>query len=430
MTQDSIAVPVAAARPRARLGRGSAAHILRLVALYCAQGIPFGFATLFIPLELAHRTDFTYAKAALVQLAGFPWFLKLLWAPAADTRFVASVGRRRSWILPAQGLLALTAFGAVGLDFKGALLPIFALVALFNLWASIQDTAVDGLAVDMLTDAERGLGNSAQVGGYKIGMLLGGSGLVYVASLMGSTGAMLALGAAVLVLMLVPLLYREPPPPPRVEAVHRHGALAVTRLLATLRGRGWVATLLFIGTVKVGESMVGSIIKPYLVREAHFTDARAAFAVGIVGGVLSLAGSATGGWAAGAYGRMRMLVLFGVAQAVTVIALGLLIMTHASDDLLVAGIGLEHLGVGLLTPALFAYMMDVTDPAIGATHYTLLATVELVAKSGGSVLAGPLSDLLGPATLMLLAGTVGAVPLALLPFLRRPTTGDAPPAPA
>lgn len=409
----------------AHLERGSAGRIFRLVALYCAQGIPFGFATLFVPLQLTHGRDFSYTKATLVQLAGLPWMLKMVWAPLADTRYVARIGRRRSWILPAQSLLALTAFLAAGIDFTGPLAPTFVAVLLFNLWASIQDTAVDGLAVDTLGEAERGLGNAAQVGGYKLGMLAGGPGLVWIASRWGTQHALVALGAMVLTLMLVPLLHREGPPPPAVEAVHKHGKIAIHRLVDSMRGPGWLATIAFIGTVKVGETMVGSIIKPYLVTQTLYTDAGAAFVVGAIGGTLSLAGTALGGWAAGAYGRRRMLGLLGVLQGITVAFLGLAIALHADDTLLGGFIAIEHLGVGLFTPVLFAYLMDVTDPAIGATQYTLLATIELLAKSAGGVLAGPLSDKLGPGLLMMLAGTVGALPLLLLSHLRPPATGDA-----
>ena len=133
-------VPLAAAAP----SRIRASHLFTLVALYVAQGLPYGFATTFLPIELAHRPDFSYAKTSAFHLAALPWFLKLLWAPSTDARYSARMGRRRSWILPAQGLLAVTAFSATGLDLQGPLWAIFAVVALFNLWASVQDTAVDG----------------------------------------------------------------------------------------------------------------------------------------------------------------------------------------------------------------------------------------------------------------------------------------------
>jgi len=413
------AAPLAATASRLRSG-----HLLTLVALYVAQGLPYGFATTFLPIELAHRPDFSYAKTSAFHLAALPWFLKLLWAPSADARYSARLGRRRSWILPAQGLLAITAFAATGLDLQGPLWSIFAVVALFNLWAAVQDTAVDGLAVELLGDRERGLGNAAQVGGYKIGMLLGGSGLVFVASQSGSAWAIGTLGFMVALLMLVPAAYREPAPSTVVESVHHHGSAAMARLRALLRGRGWVPTLLFIGTVKTGETMVAAVLKPWLVRDAGFSDARAAFVVGVVGGTLSLAASVLGGWLAGVYGRRRLMPLLGVVQSLAVLALGLAVFLRAGEGWLVAAIGLEHVAVGLLTPVLFAWMMDVTDPAIGATHYTLLATVELLAKTLAAIFAGPLCDRLGVPVLMLLAGTAGALPLGLWPWARRTAGGE------
>jgi hypothetical protein len=47
-------------------------------------------------------------------------------------------------------------------------------VLLINLLAATQDVATDGLAVDLLTSAERGWGNGVQVAAYRVGMILGG----------------------------------------------------------------------------------------------------------------------------------------------------------------------------------------------------------------------------------------------------------------
>ncbi|MFM2152136.1 MAG: major facilitator family transporter [Pseudomonadota bacterium] len=413
-------IPLAASPARVR-----ASHLFTLVALYVAQGLPYGFATTFLPIELAHRADFSYAKTSAFHLAALPWFLKLLWAPSTDARYSPRLGRRRSWILPAQGLLSVTAFAAAGLDLQGPLWPVFAVVALFNLWSAVQDTAVDGLAVELLGDRERGLGNAAQVGGYKVGMLLGGSGLVFVASQLDTSWAIGTLGLMVAALMVVPLTYREPPPTVVVESVHHHGKAAMARLREILSGRGWLPTLLFIGTVKMGETMVAAVLKPWLVRDAGFSDARAAFVVGVVGGTLSLAASVVGGWLAGVYGRRRLMPLLGLVQSFAVLALGLAVWGNAGESWLVVAIALEHMAVGLLTPVLFAWMMDVTDPTIGATHYTLLATTELLAKTLAAIFAGPLCDRLGVPVLLLLAGSVGALPLALWPWTRTTATDEA-----
>lgn len=399
------------------LSREGAWRIARLVALYAAQGIPFGFTMLYVPLQIAERPDFSYAKATLFTLASFPWLLKLLWAPAADTWFWTRLGRRRSWILPAQALLVLTSLAATGVNFDGPLWKLFVLTALLNLWASLQDTAVDGLAVEMLRPSERGLGNAAQVAGYKLGMVAGGTGLAIVAHRLGPTAAMYALSASIALLMLVPLRLREPAAPENVE---RSGTGVLRHLAQIVRRPGWTTTLLFIATVKAGEVMASNLVKPYLVREAGFSIERAAWAVGFIGMLLSLAGSVAGGHVAGRAGRLRALKVLGLTQAAALLLLALAVQAGVRGDTLVLLIALEHFAAGLFTPALFAYMMDVTEPAIAATHYTLLATVELVAKGAAGAAAGPLADVVGVPVVMLLAGSLGALPLLLLTRIRPP----------
>lgn len=412
--------------PKQATTEGAVARIGRLVALYVAQGIPFGFATIFIPLMMAERADFKYRHATFMSLAQFPWLLKFLWAPAADSRYSRRLGRRRSWILPAQFLLAMTALAATTLDFHGSLIPIFCVAAFTSLWAAVQDTSVDGLAVDMLRDRERGLGNSAQVGGYKIGMVIGSSGLAVMATHFGTSTAMGAMSGVIFLILLVPLLYREPPPPAAVEEARRTGTGALVRLWAVLKQGAWIPTLAFIGTVKISESMAGAVSKLYLVHERHVSVDRASFLMGVVGLSASIAGSVLGGVLAGRWKRTRLLLVFGLMQAVGIISFGVGLHLNIEGAAFVGLIVFAHFASGLLTPVLYAYMMDITDPSIAATHYTMLATIELLAKGGAGFIAGPLADVVHVPLLLMIAGTVGALPLFLLPWVRPAHPGEDP----
>ena len=57
--------------------------------------------------------------------------------------------------------------------------------SLVNLVAATQDIATDGLTVRILPERWRGLGNSLQVGGYKVGMIVSGAGLLLVIDALG-----------------------------------------------------------------------------------------------------------------------------------------------------------------------------------------------------------------------------------------------------
>ena len=149
-----------------------------LASLYFAQGLPFGFQSNALPLYLT-ELGLTMTEVSLARALAIPWALKMLWAPLVDRYASARLGRRKSWIIPMQLLLAGACVVASLFPLsRETLTPFLICVLMMNLFAATQDIAVDGLAVDLLEPRELGGGNAAQVVGYKIGILTGGGLLV------------------------------------------------------------------------------------------------------------------------------------------------------------------------------------------------------------------------------------------------------------
>ena len=82
-----------------------------LWTLYFVQGLPFGFQATALPVYL-RSSGMSLAGVGLATALALPWSLKPLWAPLIDRYGSARLGRRKSWILPLQALLALTCFAA------------------------------------------------------------------------------------------------------------------------------------------------------------------------------------------------------------------------------------------------------------------------------------------------------------------------------
>src|SRR3954467_9215421 len=120
-----------------------------LGALYFAQGLPYGFFSLLLPV-LMRSAGVSLSKIGLLALLVLPWALKFLWAPYLDRRWIPSLGRRRTWILAMQ-VAATVVLAAISL-IPGTERIEFLLVAVFilNLIAATQDIATDGLAVELL----------------------------------------------------------------------------------------------------------------------------------------------------------------------------------------------------------------------------------------------------------------------------------------
>ena len=84
----------------------------------------------------------------------------------------------------------------------------------------------------------------------------------------------------------------------------------------------------------------------------------------------------------------------------------------------------EHFFAGLLTTSMFAFMMARVDRTIGAAHYTLLATIEVLGKTPPSLLSGVHAGALGYGP----AFSIGLFAAALWPLAAGPLSRRAPPA--
>ena len=180
-----------------------------LGALYFAQGMPYGFQAKALPIYLrSHGVD--VLTITFLEVLALPWMLKALWAPLVDRYGSERIGRRKSWIVPMQVGLVLTCVAAAFVPIQGQLPLLLGLVLLMNLFAATQDIAVDGFAVDLLEPHELGGGNSAQVMGYKLGMLTAGGLLVWMIDVIHWRGLFLAMALLSLLVLGVVLMTREP----------------------------------------------------------------------------------------------------------------------------------------------------------------------------------------------------------------------------
>ncbi len=392
-----------------------------LSMLYLAQGLPFGFQANALGLYLTDL-GLSLDKVSLARGLALPWSLKAFWAPFVDRHGHQGFGRRKSWIVPMQLLLALTCFVAAWVPPAEDLTLLLLLVLLMNFFAATQDIAVDGLAVDLLAEHELGAGNAAQVVGYKVGMLTGGGLLVWLSAKLGWSFMFQAMGALCLVIALVMVRHRERPHVRHGEAAPRPDWSEVrARLKAIVTRPGALTFFAFVATYKMGESMADAMFGPWLVREAHLAKETVSLWLGTYGLVGSLIGSFTGGWLATRFSLLRAVGITAFLRSVPLfLQAGLVagVMPLHSETVIALTV-LEHLFGGMLTTCMFAYMMSRTDRKVGATHFTLLATVEMLGKAPVPFFAGVLGDRFGYRVLFSLATVFSFAFLALLPPLKR-----------
>ncbi len=391
-----------------------------LWVLYFVQGLPFGFQATALPVYL-RTAGMSLEGVGLAAALALPWSLKILWAPLVDRFGGGRYGRRKSWILPLQLLLAVTCGAAALVPPHEGLTPILVLVLAMNFFAATMDIAVDGLAVDVLERSELGHGNVAQVVGYKVGMLTGGGVLVWASGTIGWEGLFLVMAALIALCFLVTVLWREGEwtrdHEPGARRLHpRFGEIFATlRRVVTADGAGWL--LLFIGTYKLGETMADTMFKPFLV-DAGYGGRQIGLWVGTWGMLFSIAGSIGGGLLAQRRPLLQAVGIAAVLRALPVAGEWWLSVVDPTPHRVLAVTCAEHLFGGALTTALFAYMMGRVDKRIGATHYTLLAAIEVWGKLPAAWVSGFITAqtsypfLFGLATALSVAFIALLVPIA------------------
>ena len=188
---------------------------LSLCALYLAQGIPSGFISFTLIAYLAEQGYSAAAIGNMLFWVYLPWVFKFLWGPFVDNYHYLPMGRRRPWILSAQsGMVATVVIIALvpGIENKVTLLTV--LLFFHNCFASLQDVAVDGLAVDILSPEEFGKINGFMFGAKRLGTMVGGAGIGYLigkyASL-GIAGGLFLTVPLLLLIMCLPAFIRERP---------------------------------------------------------------------------------------------------------------------------------------------------------------------------------------------------------------------------
>lgn len=394
-----------------------------LLTLYIAQGVPTGvYSHALSPLLRSYGVPLPWL--GMLALLAVPWATKFLWAPLVDKHYFPRIGQRRTWILPMQlagmlVLLAVALFDPESLRGTWGFALFFLLMFLINLIAATQDIATDGLAVRLLAFHERGYGNSLQVAGYRLGVIVGGGLLLWAIEDLGWVLSFVGL-AGLMVLLTIPVWrLREPAPLAQVSA-------PVTGYWDTFHSffrrpglRGWLVVLL---TFKLADSLGSAMVKPMLVDMGYSLKA-IGLMVTIVGSIATFVGAGIGGWLTVRWGRVRALFVFGTAQILTLglyalIPYASVLGLKVTPTLIYVVNGAEHLASGLSMAAMLTVIMDCCRADHAGSDFTLQVSIMSLAGGLFFLLSGWSAEWLGYGPHFLLALGLGLI--TLWPLWRYP----------
>jgi len=155
------------------LARSTRIRISAFTLFYMAQGIPIGLMSVAMPGWFASESLDGAHIATFVSVTGLPWGFKLIAGPFMDRFSFPAMGYRRPWVMAAQGGLTVAMLCmAAASDVNDHFALMVTVGFIINCFAAVQDVAVDGMAIDILPESERGRANAfmafGQVAGYSV----------------------------------------------------------------------------------------------------------------------------------------------------------------------------------------------------------------------------------------------------------------------
>jgi len=418
--------------------------------LYVTEGIPLGFTATAIATQMRRQGLGPVEIGAFVGSLYLPWAFKWIAGPFVDTFSSDRFGRRRLWILMMQLGMVATLVVAMPVNIVTEL-GLFTLVILVhNAFGATQDVAIDALAVNVLPEDERGLANGFMFAGASIGQAIGGSGVLFLTSVVPFNATyFFVIGAILLVTLFVVLPLKEPAGPPRPHSEKGAIATVVNELAAFIReayrafaGSRAALVGVIVSLLPIGAYALSLALQSNLAVELGLSDNQIA-QLNLASTVVFAIACIAGGWLSDRYGRRRMLALFIVLTVIPTLWLawtmlqqhwimpvevGMPNRPQPSDVLLItfwAAVIVYNVFQGLYYGVRSALFMDVTTPAVAATQFTAyMAMANLVITytswwQGLSIVRWGYPVTLG------LDAAFGLVVLVFLPFMAPRRRADA-----
>jgi PAT family beta-lactamase induction signal transducer AmpG len=372
-------------------------RMLIILAMGFASGLPL-LLTLSTLSYWLSKVGVDKTTIGLFALVGTPYTFKFLWSPVMDrvplpvlTRWL---GRRRSWLLLTQALLAVAIF-AMGLT-DPAINPLATAVAalVVAFLSASQDIVIDAYRIDLLPTEEQGHGAGATQVGYRFGLLLAGAGALAMSDYVSWPVVFTVLAGAMVAAMVVTLLAPEPKAPPQPENRDYKEIVkeaVIDPFADFMKHKGWVLILAFTLFYKFGDALGGTMANPFY-NEMGFTGTEIAAVSKVWGVWMTVVGAVLGGIAVARWGVFKALLIGGVLQAITNLTFAYVAMVGHDLPALTVAITADNLAGGAAGAALVAYLSSLCNVAYTATQYALLTSFMAYGRTLLSSGSGWLAD--------------------------------------
>ncbi|MAD74220.1 MAG: AmpG family muropeptide MFS transporter [Rheinheimera sp.] len=424
-------------------------QVLAIFVLGFSSGLPlmlvFGVLSFWLREAEVSRSDIGYFSWVAMAYA-----MKWLWSPLADHLKIPllhnRLGRRRSWLLTSQIMVAVAICSIALTDPQQNLALMAALAVVLAFASATQDINVDAFRIESAAIEMQAALAAAYLTGYRLAMILASAGTLWLAALFsdgpgydlaGWQHAYLVMGLCMLPGIITTLLSHEPVS--GLMQQQRTEGSVLQRLLAWLKQAvvapfidffqryKWHAALILalIACYRLSDVVMGVMANAFYV-DMGYSKEEVASVSKIFGVIMTLVGAALGGILINQFGIIKVLFTGAILSAATNLLFSALSQVGYDLMWLTLVISADNLSAGIATSAFIAYLSSLVNLAFTATQYAMFSSLMLLLPKFTGGFSGQWVDQLGYSNFFIMTATMAVPALILITLLARlsHTTAD------
>ncbi|MDN3030596.1 MAG: MFS transporter [Candidatus Tisiphia sp.] len=325
-----------------------------------------------------------------------PYSINFLWAPIFDTVKLGwlskLLGHRLSWICLIQILLALAIFLLSTMDPNHSLI-LFALVGLIiSFLSSAKDTVLGAFRTEIIAKESQGAASGIYIFGYRIGMLISGSGAIYLSSYLGWNNIYKIFAISVLIcsaILVVSILRLKHDLISQTYQDYKVNSSNFIQNILRPVGSFYLIFLIIIFLIlyRLPDDFIGMMINPFLIHIGYneFEIASAGKFFGIISAII-------GGLIASSVMRKKnildSLLIFGVIHAIAHTLFILQEIYGKNLPLFFITTSFESITGGMTMTAYIAFIASICQGKFRATQYSFFTSMMGFSRSIFPALSG------------------------------------------
>jgi len=349
--------------------------------IYFANGLQAALGIVILILYFTEK-DISIATTTMVAgVASIPFTLKFIFGPITDC-FIKK--GRKPFIIIGGILAGVMLFPLAFIDPTVALLPFTLILFTAVIGIVLLDVATDAWAIQVTKVHERGKINAAMFGSLFGGMAVGSVLLSFVAKYHSYNMTFVVAGFIILLTVILPLIVKE-------EIIVKKRPKIGKLLVLEFKKKNTILISIFGFFSAMNFGILLFIIPEYMMNVLNLDVAQ----IGLMSSLFPIAtviGAVTGGVMADKWGRKKTLAIF---------LIGALIFTSlliTADTWLILAIIYPIIGFlqgGSTFSALMALYMDITNPKIAGTQFSILTSIANFGDYSIAIVSGSLLVILG-----------------------------------